>query len=44
MIDPESLLDGAGPWAIAVVCLIVISLAGIALAYWRQKSRARRDA
>ncbi|PPH86369.1 DedA family protein [Rathayibacter sp. AY1D5] len=34
MIDPQSLLDGAGPWAIALVCLIAFVETGLLIGFF----------
>lgn len=34
MIDPQALLDGAGPWAIALVCLIAFVETGLLIGFF----------
>lgn len=34
MIDPQTLLDGAGPWAIALVCLIAFVETGLLIGFF----------
>jgi membrane-associated protein len=34
MIDPQALLDGAGPWAVALVCLIAFVETGLLIGFF----------